>query len=153
MNTRALNEMELIIALTQEGKRTKSEKKAYHYLPKCMKRSVERNPTIAFENSNCVYFPDLFFKEEGFCVEIDGGYHNKRVRQDAHRDKVFKSNAVTTIRIKNEDLVVDVVFWQLLVAGLRKIENPVENVILFIRELDIMIAEGIKSWTQIEDYE
>lgn len=153
MNTRALNEMELIMALMQEGNRTESEDKAYQYLPKCMKRSVERNPAIAFENSNYVYFPDLFFEEEGFCVEIDGGYHYKRVRQDAHRDKVFKSNAFTTIRIKNEDLVVDVVFWQLLVAGLRQIENPVENVMLFIQELDMMIGEGIKSWTQIEDYE
>lgn len=66
---------------------------------------------------------------------------------------MFDSNGVTTIRIKNEDLVVDVVFWQLLVAGLRKIENPVENVLMFIRELDMMIDDEIKSWTQIEDYE
>ncbi|MGM9699579.1 MAG: DUF559 domain-containing protein [Prevotella sp.] len=150
MNTRTLNEKELIMALMQVGNRTESEKRAYRYLPDCMKKCAMCNPAIAFENSPCVYFPDLFFEEEGFCVEIDGGYHYKRVRQDAHRDKVFKSNAFTTIRIKNEDLVVDVVFWQLLVTGLRKIENPVENVMLFIRELDIMIDEEIKSWTQIE---
>ena len=35
--------MELIMALMQEGNRTESEEKAYQYLPKCMKRSVERS--------------------------------------------------------------------------------------------------------------
>ena len=86
-------------------------------------------------------------------MEIDGDSHKKRIPQDARRDMMFDSNGVTTIRINNEDLVVDVVFWQLLVAGLRKIENPVENVLMFIRELDMMIDDEIKSWTQIEDYE
>ena len=89
-------------------------------------------------------------EEEGICLEIDGDSHKNRIPQDARRDMVFDSNGFTTIRIKNEDLVVDVVFWQLLVAGLRKIENPVENVLSFIRELDIMIDDEIKSWTQIE---
>ena len=153
MVIRQLTKVEQERAQEAESYRTQYEKKAYHYLPDCMKKRVKRNVVVAFKNSPRAYFPDLFFENEGVCLEIDGNSHKNRILKDARRDRIFESNAFTTIRIKNEDLVVDVVFWQLLVAGLRKIENPVDNVLLFIRELDEMIDEGIKSWTQIEDYE
>ena len=153
MVIRQLTKVEQERAQEAESYRTQYEKKAYHYLPDCMKKRAKRNVVVAFKNSPRAYFPDLFFENEGFCLEIDGNSHKNRILKDARRDRIFESNAFTTIRIKNEDLVVDVVFWQLLVAGLRKIENPVDNVLLFIRELDEMIDEGIKSWTQIEDYE
>ena len=153
METRKLTEIELGRAQEAERYRTRYEIIAYRYLPDCMKMRAKRNVAIAFKNSPWAYYPDMFFEKEGICLEIDGGSHKNRIPQDARRDMVFDSNGFTTIRIKNEDLVVDVVFWQLLVAGLRQIENPVENVMLFIQELDMMIGEGIKTWTQIEDYE
>ena len=153
MEIRTLTREELVWAKKAKRFRTPSELKAYLYLPDCMKKRAKRNVVVAFKNSPRAYFPDLFFENEGICLEIDGKSHKNRILKDARRDRIFESNAFTTIRIKNEDLVVDVVFWQLLVAGLRKIENPVDNVLLFIRELDEMIDEGIKSWTQIEDYE
>ena len=153
MVIRQLTKVEQERAQEAESYRTLYEKKAYRYLPDCMKKRAKRNVVVAFKNSPRAYFPDLFFENEGICLEIDGKSHKNRILKDARQDRIFESNAFTTIRIKNEDLVVDVVFWQLLVAGLRKIENPVDNVLLFIRELDEMIDEGIKSWTQIEDYE
>lgn len=153
METRKLTEVELGRAQEAESYRTRYERIAYRYLPDCMKTRAKRNVAVAFKNSPWAYFPDLLFENEGICLEIDGYSHKKRIPQDARRDMMFDSNGVTTIRINNEDLVVDVVFWQLLVAGLRKIENPVENVLMFIRELDMMIDDEIKSWTQIEDYE
>lgn len=153
METRKLTEVELGRAQEAESYRTRYEIIAYRYLPDCMKTRAKRNVAVAFKNSPWAYFPDLLFENEGICLEIDGDYHKSRILKDARRDRIFESNAFTTIRIKNKDLVVDVVFWQLLVAGLRKIENPVENVLLFIRELDKMIENGIKSWTQIADYE
>ena len=153
MVIRQLTKVEQERAQEAESYRTLYEKKAYRYLPDCMKKRAKRNVVVAFKNSPRAYFPDLFFENEGICLEIDRKSHKNRILKDARRDRIFESNAFTTIRIKNEDLVVDVVFWQLLVAGLRKIENPVDNVLLFIRELDKMIDEGIKSWTQIDDYE
>ena len=153
MELRQLTEIEQERAQKAGSYRTLHEKRAYRYLPDYMRKRAKRNVAVAFKNSSWTYFPDMFFENEGICLEIDGKSHKNRILKDARRDRIFESNAFTTIRIKNEDLVVDVVFWQLLVAGLRKIENPVDNVLLFIRELDEMIDEGIKSWTQIEDYE
>ena len=153
MDIRELTKVEQERSLKAESYRTRYENIAYRYLPDCMKKRAKRNVAIAFKNSPWAYYPDMFFEKEGICLEIDGDSHKKRIPQDARRDMMFDSNGVTTIRINNEDLVVDVVFWQLLVAGLRKIENPVENVLMFIRELDMMIDDEIKSWTQIEDYE
>ena len=153
MELRQLTEVEQERAQKAGSYRTLHEKRAYRYLPDYMRKRAKRNVAVAFKNSSWTYFPDMFFENEGICLEIDGKSHKNRILKDARRDRIFESNAFTTIRIKNEDLVVDVVFWQLLVAGLRKIENPVDNVLLFIRELDEMIDEGIKSWTQIDDYE
>ena len=155
MELRQLTEIEQERAQKAGSYRTLHEKRAYRYLPDYMRKRAKRNVAVAFKNSSWTYFPDMFFENEGICLEIDGNSHKNRfrIRKDARRDRIFESNDFTTIRIKNEDLVVDVVFWQLLVAGLRKIENPVDNVLLFIRELDEMIDEGIKSWTQIDDYE
>ena len=118
-----------------------------------MKSCVVRNPVIAFKNSRYAYFPDLFFEKERICVEIDGPYHRYRHLKDNHRDKVFELNGVTTIRIMNQDLSVEVSFWQRLVEGMKKIKNPVENVLIFIRELETMIDKEIKSWTKLDYYE
>ena len=140
MVIRQLTKVEQERAQEAESYRTRYENIAYRYLPDCMKKRAKRNVAIAFKNSPWAYYPDMFFEKEGICLEIDGDSHKKRIPQDARRDMMFDSNGVTTIRINNEDLVVDVVFWQLLVAGLRKIENPVENVLMFIRELDIKMS-------------
>lgn len=153
MEIRTLTREELVWAKKAKCFRTLSEVKAYLYLPDCMKSCVVRNPVIAFKNSRYAYYPDLFFEKERICVEIDGPYHRYRHLKDNHRDKVFELNGVTTIRIMNQDLSVEVSFWQRLVEGMKKIKNPVENVLIFIRELETMIDKEIKSWTKLDYYE
>ena len=101
-----LTEVEQERAQRAESYRTQYEKKAYHYLPDCMKKRAKRNVVVAFKNSPRAYFPDLFFENEGICLEIDGNYHKNRIPKDARRDRIFESNDFTTIRIKNEDLVI-----------------------------------------------
>lgn len=147
---RDLTKLETKRASTQIDKRTKSEKVAYWLLPDCMKTNVERNPAIAFDDCRVAYFPDLFFREEKICVEIDGEYHKRRVEHDAHRDSVFAEHGYTTIRIYNEDTDVNVAFWQRLLEGMERIEIREGQVENYIKELHEMINKEIYSWTEIE---
>ena len=131
--------------------RTEYEKRAYMLLPKSMRVNVKRNPTVAFPNRK-VYYPDLLMEGEKISIEIDGGYHNWRKwkRRDARRDRVFKSNGYTVIRIKNEDVRINVVFWQRLVEGLEKIAEDRPNIQAYVNELRKMIDSAIRSWTDID---
>ena len=130
--------------------RTEYEKRAYMLLPKSMRVNVKRNPTVAFPNRK-VYYPDLLMEGEKICIEIDGGYHNRRKwkRRDARRDRLFKSNGYTVIRIKNEDVRINVVFWQRLVEGLEKITEGRPKIQAYVVELRKMIDSTICSWTDI----
>ena len=131
--------------------RTEYEKRAYMLLPKSMRVNVKRNPTVAFPNRK-VYYPDLLMEGEKICIEIDGGYHNRRKwkRRDARRDRLFKSNGYTVIRIKNEDVRINVVFWQRLVEGLEKITEGRPKIQAYVVELRKMIDSTIRSWTDID---
>ena len=134
--------------------RTEYEKRAYMLLPKSMRVNVKRNPTVAFPNRK-VYYPDLLMEGEKICIEIDGGYHNRRKwkRRDARRDRLFKSNGYTVIRIKNEDVRINVVFWQRLVEGLEKIAEGRPKLQAYVSELRKMTDAAIRSWTEIESIE
>ena len=94
MVIRQLTKVEQERAQEAESYRTQYEKKAYHYLPVCMKKRAKRNVVVAFKNSPRAYFPDLFFENEGICLEIDGNSHKNRfrIRKDARRDRIFESN-------------------------------------------------------------
>lgn len=146
---RELTGAEVIQAQKQKEIRTSYEREAYRLLPNSIKAKVERNPPIAFKDCNVTFFPDLFFREERICVEIDGGYHYKRIRQDTYRDEVFAMHDFINIRIKNLDTLVNVSFWQRLVEGLSKIENRTPSIDVIITELLQMIETEIKSWTMI----
>lgn len=148
---RELTTEEMEQALGQKDKRTQSERTAYRLLPRIMRLHVERNPAIAFEGCNVVFFPDLFFRHEKICVEIDGGYHFKRQRQDEYRDKIFKSHGFIVIRIKNRDTLVNVAFWERLLEGLNKVEDTAFHPHLTImkEELRRMISDEIRNWTNI----
>jgi very-short-patch-repair endonuclease len=113
-----------------------------------MKAKVERNPPIAFKKCNVAFFPDLFFREEKICIEIDGGYHKKRIYQDTYRDDMFAMYDFTTIRVQNLDIRVEVSFWQRLVEGMEKMNRRTPSVDVFIDELQQMIDREIRSWTQ-----
>ena len=95
------------------------------------------------------FFPDLLFREEKICIELDGGYHWGRIRQDTYRDETFAKHGFTTIRIKNLDTCVNVCFWQRLVEGLENINNRSPFVDTLIIELHKMIDTEIQLWTCI----
>lgn len=141
------NEVERAFAV--KSNRSNSQKAAYWLLPDSMKRSVERDPAVAFADCQAVFFPDLFFREEKILIEIDGKYHIKRHWLDAYRDMVFAEHGFTTIRIKNEDTNVNVAFWQRVLEGLIKINSNRPRVCLYIAELQQMIEKEILSWTNI----
>lgn len=113
-----------------------------------MKKSAERNPAIAFAG-HATYYPDLFFRKEKFLVEIDGAYHNSRKQKeiDEHRDKVFLDNGFHTIRIQNEDTLLNVSFWQKLVRGLESIclYDKESITVTYIEELHQMIENEIRT--------
>ena len=94
---RELTANEIEQAHEQKEKRTQSEKVAYRLLPWSMRQNVERNPPVAFVGCKSAFFPDLFLRNEKVCIEIDGGYHFKRERQDAHRDKMFREHGFVII--------------------------------------------------------
>ena len=148
---RELTPNEVEQAREQKNKRTQSERVAYRLLPWCMRVHVERNPAIAFKDCDVAFFPDLFFRDERICIEIDGGYHFKRQRQDEYRDKIFKSHGFIVIRIKNLDTRVDVAFWQRLLEGMNKVENVAFHLQLpeMKEELRRMISDEIRNWTHI----
>ncbi|QVJ79649.1 MULTISPECIES: DUF559 domain-containing protein [Prevotellaceae] len=131
--------------------RTKSERAAYKLLPDSMKARVERNPPIAFKDCKTAFFPDLFFREEKICVEIDGEYHRRRLQKDMLRDEVFAKHGFVTIRINNCDTYINVSFWERLVEGMDKINNRTASVNAFIDELRKMIDDEIKHWIIIDD--
>ena len=95
--------------------------------PRSMRQNIECNPPVAFVGCKSAFFPNLFFRNEKVCIEIDGGYHSKRERQDAHRDKVFRKHGFIVIRIKNLDTCINVAFWERLLEGLNKVEDTVSH--------------------------
>ena len=131
--------------------RTEFEQRAYMLLPKNMRVNVERGRVVAFPNSKA-YYPDLLLEREKICIEIDGGYHNleKFRRRDAKKDRLFNSYGYTVIRIKNEDVRINVVFWQRLVEGLEKIGERRPDIQAYVNELRRMIASTIRSLTEID---
>ena len=130
--------------------RSQSEKVTYRLLPKSMKEGLERNSVVAFADSNKLYFPDLLLRKERVCIEIDGGYHEKRKKEDEDRDNLFISHGFIVIRIKNQDVKVDVAFWQQLLDGLEKDGANRRDIKPFTSELRQMINDEICSWTTIE---
>ena len=94
MELRQLTEVEQERAQKAGSYRTLHEKRAYRYLPDYMRKRAKRNVAVAFKNSSWTYFPDMFFENEGICLEIDGNSHKNRfrIRKDARRDRIFESN-------------------------------------------------------------
>ena len=133
------------------ARRTIYEIKAYWLLPKSMRTNVIRTPIVAFPKHKA-YYPDLFMEKEKICVEIDGGYHmkKKQKKKDAKKDRVFAKHGFTVIRIWNEDVRVNVGFWQCLVEGLEKIEGDRPEIQAYIIELRQMIDTEIRLWTKID---
>ena len=150
---RELTPKEQKSAADQKGKRTPSERVAYSLLPESMKKSAERNPPVAFKE--CVaYYPDLFFRKERICIELDGSSHYGKEQSDKEKDDVFEKRGFIVIRIKNEDTDVNVSFWQQLVKGLEKDGGNRPDILAFIDDLRKMIDIEIRSWTDLEyEYE
>ncbi len=147
---RELTPKEIEYALDQKNSRTKYERYAYMLLPECMKVKAERRPPVAFVGSKA-YFPDLFFRKEKICIEIDGGCHKKCVRKDKRRNRAFIKHGYKIIRIQNCDTCVAVSFWQQLIKGLEGLKKRSAFVSEAIKELRRMIDVKISSWAQTSD--
>ena len=150
---RELKPFEQGYAADQKSTRTPSERVAYNLLPESMKKSAERNPAVAFKE--CVaYYPDLFFRKERICIELDGTSHYGKEDSDKMKDEVFEERGFIVIRIENEDTDVNVSFWQQLVKGLEKDGGSRPEILAFIDDLRKMIDDEIRSWTDLEcEYE
>ena len=155
MELRQLTEVEQERAQKAGSYRTLHEKRAYRYLPDYMRKRAKRNVAVAFKNSSWTYFPDMFFENEGICLEIDGNSHKNRfrIRKDARRDRIFESSDFITIRIENRHIGYKYYFLQILKKKLMEIQDPREGVLAFIREIDKAIIEETTSWITIEEFE
>ena len=150
---RNLEPFECGYATKQDSQRSPSERVAYSLLPESMKKSAERNPPVAFEGCTA-YYPDLFFRKERICIELDGSSHYGKEDSDKKKDKVFEERGFIVIRIKNEDTDVNVSFWQQMVKGLEKDGGNRPEILAFIDDLRKMIDNEIRSWSDFEcDYD
>lgn len=152
---RELTSEELVRLSELKDKRTKSQKRAYKMLPECMRLIAEQDAPVAFVGHKA-FFPDILLRDQRICIEIDGGSHYKRKYSDKHRDTVFYQHGYTTIRIKNKDTCVNVVYWQCLLRGLNSIYSSEKNEVIckMKDELESLIAVEIKNWTVLKcDYD
>ena len=138
----------------QRKERTQAEKEAFRLLPDCMKEIIERNGPVAF-CGHAAFYPDLLLRDAKIIIEIDGGIHRKyeQKRIDNHRNGVFMEHGYDIIRINNEDVCLNVAFWQRLVEGLAKI-NPIgikKNTMAYIKELNRMIKRTSVNCLSLEE--
>ena len=151
---RDLTAKEEVRAAEQPQTRTKYEKMAYRLLPPSLKAVAEKNPEVAFY-SHAAYYPDLFFYEDKFLVEIDGFSHIDRKNQDKHRNWFFANNGYSTIRIRNHQVCNKILFWTKLEIGLLRMpkEKRTARIECAIRELDEIINTELIKETMVEDYD
>lgn len=150
---RDLKPFELDYAAEQKNGRTYSERVAFSLLPESMKKSAERNPPVAFKG--CIaYYPDLFFRKERICIEIDGSSHYTKGESDKEKDEIFRERGFIVIRVENEDTDDNVAFWQQLIKGLEKDGGNRPEILAFIDDLRKMVDNEIRNWTNLEcEYE
>lgn len=90
-------------AVTHLSRRTESERKAADELRRSFPMMEEQ---VFFKIGFCSYFLDFYIPEHNVAVEIDGGYHARRVNTDIARDRAFGSIGIKTIRVR-ADRVMD----------------------------------------------
>ncbi len=149
---RALTSEEEIRADEQPSKRSRCEKIAFRLLPDSMKSVVKKNPPVAFLKHKAFY-PDLFFGDDKFLIEIDGEDHVKKFRQDIHRDNVFDSYGYFTIRIHNDHVSSKITFWTLVMTDLMKINNARKSskIKQYISDLNNLIDNEMLNMTALDD--
>lgn len=55
------------------------------------------------------YILDFYCHEKQLAIEIDGEIHNTQQEYDRYRDEFLRSLEIETLRIKNEDVLYDIV--------------------------------------------
>jgi ATP-dependent DNA helicase RecG len=53
------------------------------------------------------YRLDFYFPDHWICVEVDGGYHQRREFEDFERDTLLSEVGIDTVRFSNRDVVDD----------------------------------------------
>lgn len=65
----------------------------------------EVHEQVYFRISGHSYFLDYYLPKYRMAIEIDGGYHKIRKKEDEERDKLFNSIGIRTIRINANDVL------------------------------------------------
>lgn len=150
---RELTSEDLVRLSEVKKMRTKSQRCAFRMLPECMRLVAEQDGPVAFAEQKNVYFPDILFREQRICIEIDGGIHYQKYYKDKYRDSVFCRHGFTTIRIKNKDTKINVVYWQRVLEGLNRIYwgESREDICKMKIALESLINNEIRKWTMLEE--
>jgi very-short-patch-repair endonuclease len=53
------------------------------------------------------FIADFYCAERGLVVEVDGSVHDGRGELDAERDGVFRAKGLVVVRVRNEDVRLD----------------------------------------------
>lgn len=54
------------------------------------------------------FIADFYCPSAKVVIEADGGYHLDNAAYDEHRDKIFESHGIVTLRFINEDILTNV---------------------------------------------
>jgi len=72
----------------------------------CGKKFLRQNPFFHDITGKETFFVgDFYCHEEKLIVELNGKYHNYRLRQDKERTKILNHFGLRVIRFKNEDII------------------------------------------------
>jgi len=64
---------------------------------------------------------DFYCDEHKIAIEVDGGIHNNRLDYDNAREDVIRSEGITLVRIKNEDVLRDELF---VISKIKEVLQP-----------------------------
>ncbi len=73
------------------------------------------------------FFLDFYLPAYKIAIEIDGGYHKKRIFEDKQRDSLFREIGIRTIRINTQDVcdgrLIEVIFTKLATRNRKHKKN------------------------------
>jgi very-short-patch-repair endonuclease len=53
------------------------------------------------------FIVDFYCYKAGLVIELDGGVHDKQIEEDAQRDKALKEMGLRIVRIRNEEILIN----------------------------------------------
>lgn len=81
---------------------TRYEWMVFKALPEWLRKRAKRQRT--FQHEGHTYFFDIYLPCAKTAIEVDGGYHLMRKKEDAFRDHFVHSKGIKTFRISNQSV-------------------------------------------------